>query len=231
MSKVTGAMRKGTGTDQIGRRVKMPFAVEQPNAVNVSAVVSLYGILFWIFCGGYRPASAVLLTVALSCGPLAVLFGIGPFNPFRGFIDSRRRGSRPLGVAELSEIERRILVRCYDPRNRRRAVISILALAGLLLTGWLVSLQVMARPIGVRPLRLYELVPIVAGLGLAPAGWVGLFGLTKSARKNWSVMTVEGPMWPLNIEYPGPLREAVRSFVTGRLPDFILNGLDVHTSQ
>jgi hypothetical protein len=206
-------------TSASGRRPQMPFAIGQANWMNLSVIVTLWVVLFWLMCGGYRPGGPVLLGISLICGLLAPLFAIGPYNPFRSYVDRHRRGGRAPKVTDLSLLERRILTSCYEPHNRRKAALGILIFGAALVAFWGLSLLVMSKTVGGR-LKPAELAVVLVGLGLAPTGWVGMFGLTSSIRRNWAEITSAGRVWPSSVEYPGPLREAVHSVITGRFPDF-----------
>lgn len=85
---------------------------------------------------------------------------------------------------------------------------------------WSGSLVLLRARIGLLP-PLDILVPVEAGVGYAVCTSIGYCALGQRARRYWNQITEAGPEWPLSIEYAGPLREVIRSFLTGQLPGFL----------
>jgi hypothetical protein len=198
----------------------MPFVVSQANAITLAFAGALLSGLTLIAVAGYRHAWPVQIGFFLSYGVLGICFAI-PFNPYRRYSEDWR-GKRTSLTRNLSTPERRVLAAFYDPRNRRRAVLSVFIAAMSMEILWWCSLRVLDRPIAGRsemPGSQVTAVIVLMGLGLA--GWTGCFGLTVGMRRNWSALSRTGLAWPVDVEYSGPLKEAIRSLLTGVLPSFL----------
>jgi hypothetical protein len=131
--------------------------------------------------------------------------------------DRRGKGTVPT-MADLSELDRRVLVRFYEPRNRRRAVGSILGISMVLLAGWWFTRTWLPAP----RLRQPDLhvVAILTLFGKPLAFFTGIFAITIDIRRNWESISTHGLLWPAEIEYPGPVRRSIRSFFDGP-PEFL----------
>jgi len=199
----------------------MPFAVEQANATTLTLVIPLFLFLILMVCSGYRHPGPVLTGTALGFGSVAAGFALCPFNPFGGYLDVRRGGGRSPKPNELSVEERRVLASCYDPQNRRKAAAAVLGVCALALTLWRASLLFGLREFVGSKVAPIQLAAALAGLSLVLAGWVGLCALTYALRSSWKQVISKGPSWPIDREFPGPWRETISSFFTGRLPEFI----------
>lgn len=188
-----------------------------------------------LLMGTYAAAAILLLVLAglkgvhrsglragLATGftTIAVLFAFRPYSPYKAF------GHRPWRerlLDGLTEHERRLLVACYNPANRRMAVGVIVIVGVIFLVISVVLLPRMkliwpppiARP---RDAFLFGVI-----LSTVPAAGCGYYGVTRDIRRRWDEISSEGYLWPLEIEYSGPFLYAAKSFFTGRLPDFILS--------
>jgi hypothetical protein len=89
---------------------------------------------------------------------------------------------------------------------------------------WQLCLWLGFRPFPAAALRPNEVLLGCLILTLITAVWTGFFGLTRQIRANWDLIVLDGPAWPDHPEFPGPWRETVRSFFTGRLPEFVTRG-------
>lgn len=209
----------------------MPFAVEQANAITLSFVVPLLLLVIMAVCGGYRRSWPVLTGMTIGFGSAVVGFALIPFNPFRGYVDVRRRGGRSPKPRELSEAERRVLASCYDPRNRRRGVVAVLGIWALTIVAWRMSILLGMQPTVGNALAPIQVVASIVAMGLPLAGWVGISAVTHELRKDWPKVVSSGPAWPIDMEFPGPWRELVKTFVTGELPNFMARTPESEGSQ
>ena len=156
----------------------------------------------------------------------AIVVALVPFNVFQGWGGPRNKSGGYPKIADLNLIQRRILAVLYAPANRRSAAAALLGMSFLWLLCWRSGLLLFPQPIMRQPLAASQLVAMLFAFSLLAAGWTALFGLTKRIRASWAEITSTGPVWPDQPEFPGPWREALRSFFTGRLPDFLTNSPD-----
>jgi len=197
----------------------MPFIVAQMN-------VLFWGLAFLMLAGisigilrGYPRVGPVLVALAIAYWLPATLFAAVPFQPYRGLFDRRGTSSLPK-MTDLAELDRQVLVRFYLPHNRRRAVIAILAVSLLILAGWWISVTGLPPP-KIPPLPASQLVAVLVGMGLPLAFVTGISVITSDVRRNWHTLSTDGGSWPLEVQYPGPLRASIRSFLGGSLPEFV----------
>ena len=208
-------------------RAKMPFAIEQSSILTVCFFGFVMGAAFLILTAGERLWWPVLLGVGLGFWIPAILLAITPVNIFRGWGGPRNRSGGYSGSADLSIVQRRVLVALYQPISRRSAFVMLMLMSAVWLFAWQVCLWLGFRPFPAAALRPNEVLLGCLILSLITAVWTGLFGLTTQIRANWDLIVSDGPAWPDHPEFPGPWREAVRSFFTGRLPEFVTRSADV----
>lgn len=197
----------------------MPFVVEQ---MNLLTLIVAEAVLMALFAVVPRLSQEPLgMVIGLSLGFLPLLGGLAlvPYNPYRGMGGHIEPGEQ--GDVAVSDRERRLLLAFYQPRNRRLAAILILADLLLWLAVWWIGVH--AWPAPPRPLPVLHNIALIFLLGTASAGFAGFFGLTRSIRKQWPEIVQEGPAWPEELKYPGPLRESAISFFSGKLPAFLKN--------
>jgi hypothetical protein len=190
-------------------------------------VVLLYAISLAVFrvgFGGFRSALPVLGGLAFSVLLPAIFVVLVPFNPFRGLLD--RRPGRGQAASLLSESDRRTLSAFYDPRNRRLGMLLMLIASLVTLTAWWLYIRKLASQAGVtrsgRDVLAFFLI-----IGTPTSLWIGLFGVTFRIRRAWKELSIKGILWPISVSYPGPLREAVQTVLTGQLPAFLSDPSDV----
>lgn len=196
----------------------MPFIVEQINVI-FWAFVALF--LGWLTLLASRHATSmigILLTFGIAYWLPAMLFAAFPFHPYRGLLDRRGRGNRLPTIHDLTEVDRRVLVCFYDPRNRRRAAGAIVAVSAVLFALAETSrVRAHSRGAFVDPASFAG----IAAFGLTLAFLTGLFAITIQIRRDWPRISSDGAIWPADVEYPGPVAEGIRSFFTGDLPVFL----------
>jgi hypothetical protein len=198
----------------------MPFIVAAVNVVFWGLVLLLFGGVSVSVVRGHPPTVAVLAGLAIGYWFPALLFAAVPFQPYRGLFDRRGRGSLPR-MKDLSELDRRVLVRFYDPTNRRRAAIYIVTLSLAILASWRFNVLALPPPRVLLPPSQVVISLLVMGFPLAFG--TGIFAIGIEIRRNWPSIAGHGQTWPIDIKYPGSIRESIRSFLTGTMPPF-LNG-------
>jgi len=199
----------------------MPFAIQQANSGNLTIIGLAMTTLFLLFTAGNRRAGVVITAIAISFWILALLAAFVPFNVFHAVGGPRSRAGGYPKIPDLTVPQRRLLVALYDPRNRRSAAVAVLLMSLTWLAAWFLSALVVKRPLAPEAFRANEFVAVLIAVSLPYAAWTALFGLSRDIRRNWSEIISAGPAWPTDVEYPGPWKEAVRSVITGRLPEFI----------
>ena len=190
---------------------KMPFAIEQANALTMCFFAGLGGLLFLLLTAGERRWWPVITGLALGFWVPAVVVALVPFNVFQGWGGPRNRSGGYPKIADLNLLQRRILVALYEPSNRRGASVVLLLTSAAWVFAWRLGLS----------FRSSELLVGSFIFSVITAAWAGLFGLTRHIRSRWDEIVSAGLAWPNRPEFSGPWREAVRSFFTGRLPEFI----------
>jgi len=198
--------------------LRKPFAVQHFTLTTTLVVVWIpWGALLVLY-GGYRSVPHILAGLAVGFWLPALAFAFVPLNPYNFWMD-RPDPSRRAKTAQLDEEQRRVLVAFYDPGNRRRAFFCALT-ASLIFAGlWLLSLIWVERsdsPVW----RLDYLLLAFLAMATPSTAWVGYAGLGTRIRSNWREITSRGRAWPKDVEYPGPLKDRVVSFLTGRMPYF-----------
>ena len=199
----------------------MPFAIEQANALSLAFFVGFAGILFLVLTSGETRLTPTVIGLGLGFGAVGTVVAFLPIKVFGGWWT---KGERYPRVADLDLEQRRVLVALYEPSNRRAAFLMVLATSALFFIAWRVGLLMGSRRLGGfsnHPLQPNELMIGCAVFSGIAAVWAGLFGLTRRIRAGWPEIVSDGRPWPGAPEYPGPLKESIRSFFTRRLPDFL----------
>ncbi len=219
-------IRATTNSRARRKRAKMPFAIEQSSILTASFFGIVMGTAFLMLTAGERRWWPVLLGVGLGFWVPAILLALTPVNIFHGWGGPRSRAGGYPQTSDLNIVQRRVLVALYQPINRRSAFLMVMLTSAVWLLGWQAGLRLGFRPFPVAGLRPSEVLVGCFILSLITAVWTGLFGLTRQIRANWDQIVSEGAAWPDHPEFPGPWREAVRSFFTGRLPKFVTRAAD-----
>ena len=199
----------------------MPFAIEQANALTMGFFAVLGGLLFLLLTAGVRGWWPVITGLALGFWVPAAVVALVPFNVFQGWGGPRNKSGGYPKIADLNLLQRRVLVALYEPSNRRAASATVLLTSAAWVIVWRLGLSFRSRPFAVAVFQPSELFVGCFIFSLITAAWAGLFGLTRHIRSKWDEIVSAGPAWPDRPEFSGPWREAIRSFVTGRLPEFI----------
>jgi hypothetical protein len=198
----------------------LPVVLQHANIMNVGIIGGFLFVLIVVFLAGFPRFLPVFTAVALAFWTVSIAFAVGPINPFAGYL---RNWSRGWAQSEATrQFEARLLSACYDPRNRRRAASTVFIVSLIVLAAWRLSRLVLDHPLGQMSTDAGELIATVLAIGLPMAVWLGFFGATVRTRKYWADIMLRGPEWSSSTPYPGPLGLRIRSFLSGTVPEGLL---------
>jgi hypothetical protein len=143
---------------------------------------------------------------------LPVLLGVSffPYDPYRYGKDAKKQ------LRSFTSADRRLLILLYDPRSRRQAAIRVSIALVLWLALWGAARATMRTP--ARELPASQMAAVVFVFSIGPASWAAISGIGWGIRGG-SQLPIDAE-WPDGIRYPGPLRDSVKSFFTGKLPSW-----------